>query len=170
MLGFYSERSERRNVDEIADFTLCSCIAGSCVDCSYVHYNGGQRQVLQVVRIDHPLKLKSEVKSTGDDNHTEEMHEQEGLMDGEDQTILLHNMKKHPEKIEIYRAVQEESSKDETHNLKCGEQKKTSGCRPMIHKLLEMPVIIFNIPENPCIGSMVCGKESNEIRYRKNYF
>ena len=49
--------------------------------------------------VQHPVKLKSEVKGTGDCNCAEEILQQVGLVDAEHQAVLLHQVQVHLEHL-----------------------------------------------------------------------
>ena len=49
--------------------------------------------------VQHPVKLKSEVKGAGDCNCAEEILQQVGLVDAEHQAVLLHQVQVHLEHI-----------------------------------------------------------------------
>ena len=49
--------------------------------------------------VQHPVKLKSEVKGAGDCNCAEEILEQVGLVDAKHQAVLLHQVQVHLEHL-----------------------------------------------------------------------
>ena len=87
-------------------------------------------------------------------------------MDGEDDTILLHQVEIDMEKVDTTGEEEEYPSNGQGDTIKGNKKKKVANCSPEIIDRIILPVPILHISEDFCVWSVESSDKAKEISKR----
>ena len=113
--------------------------------------------------VQHPVKLKSEVECTSYGDCAKQVLQQIGLVDGEDDTVLLHQVEIDMEQVDVAGAEEENTGHSQGNTVKDNQENEIADGGPEIVHRLVLPVSILDIAKNIWVWSIVSSNEAEEI-------
>ena len=113
--------------------------------------------------VQHPIKLEGEVEGASYGDCAKQVLQQIGLVDGEDDTVLLHQVEIDMEQVDVAGAEEENTSHSQGNTVEGNiENHIADGAPEIIHRLI-LPVSIFDIAKDIWVWSIVSSNEAEEI-------